>query len=206
MSWGASLTSTRCVGGNENMFLVTTRILEQLALGSVGVAVVATNRRQLSVRRAFDITRADQVIRALSTIIARLVSAFFYLSAKGEVHYMKERHKRKHCQSCQLNYAQIACQRHLWQQKNTSKFVNLHPSQPIGETFIPSGQVSHLGPRMPGLQTQRPEVCSQSLRTEPKGEQLQAKRNRRNLKILWEHEHERSWVVHDPKMTMTYST
>ena len=54
--------------------------------------------------------------------------------------------------------------------------LNSRPLQPLLDSLCPSGQVSHLTPSMPGLQTQRPVVCSQSGRTEPRGLQLQAER------------------------------
>jgi hypothetical protein len=35
---------------------------------------------------------------------------------------------------------------------------NLHPLHPVYVTGVPSGQVSHLVPKIPGLQTHRPLI------------------------------------------------
>ena len=39
---------------------------------------------------------------------------------------------------------------------------------------MPSGQVSHLSPDIPGLQIHLPLICSQSVLTDPYGEQSHA--------------------------------
>ena len=53
----------------------------------------------------------------------------------------------------------------------------LHPLQPLGVTGVPSGHMSHLSPIMPGLQIHFPLICSQSVLTEPKGEQTHAEKD-----------------------------
>ena len=70
---------------------------------------------------------------------------------------------------------------------NVSKISILHPLQPLGVTGLPSGQMLHLSPEIPGLQIHLPLICSQSVLTDPYGEQSQAKnqtKSRLNKKIV----------------------
>ena len=62
----------------------------------------------------------------------------------------------------------------------------VRPLQPLLESLAPSAHVSHLSPAMPGLQAQRPLVCSQSARTEPRGLQLQAGSGREEVLLTFE--------------------
>ena len=64
----------------------------------------------------------------------------------------------------------------------------LHPLQPLGVTGLPSGQMLHLSPEIPGLQIHLPLICSQSVLTDPYGEQSQAKnqtKSKLNEKLLF---------------------
>lgn len=47
-------------------------------------------------------------------------------------------------------------------------------SQPFMPILLPSGHTLHFKPFTPVLQEHRPDICSQSSRTEPVGSQLQA--------------------------------
>lgn len=56
-----------------------------------------------------------------------------------------------------------------------SNWVHLRSKHPFGPSVCSwLEQTVHFCPCMPGLQTQRPVICSQSSRTEPKAEQPQA--------------------------------
>lgn len=64
------------------------------------------------------------------------------------------------------------------------KLPEAHPLGPRTLSWLV--QIVHFCPWMPGLQTHRPVICSQSSRTEPKDEQPQAKhRNGVNCLKMW---------------------
>ena len=67
---------------------------------------------------------------------------------------------------------------------NILLYVFLRPWHPVAWIGVPSGQVSHLSPLIPGLQMHFPDICSQSLRTDPYGEQSHA-RTQHNINLAY---------------------
>ena len=90
------------VGRDQDMFLGTTRALEELALRGVGDAVVAADRSQLGVVGTAKLTGAV-VVPALGTEVADLMATSLRLDAERKEDWKRQKKKKSWamCRKCQ---------------------------------------------------------------------------------------------------------
>lgn len=148
------LTFARRVARDENVSLQMAAPLLQFTLGFVRGSVAATDRllsRYFAVEIAAALERAlELVMLAPGPELASLVATPLHSSIVGE----------KYCEEVRkIHYSSF---RNFFNSGSS-----LHPWHPLGDTGVPSGQMSHLSPDMPGLQMHLPLICSQSVRTDP---------------------------------------